>query len=38
MTFTCNMKNHFGTSAIKNWLDNEEWKKLIGGFEDLDHY
>ena len=38
MTFTCNTKKHFGTSAIKNWLDNEQWKKSIGGYEDLDIY
>ena len=38
MIFTCNTKKHFGTSAIKNWLDNEQWKKSIGGYEDLDIY
>ena len=38
MTFTCNTKKHFGTSGIKNWLDNEQWKKSIGGYEDLDVY
>ena len=38
LTFTCNTRKHFGTSAIKNWLDNEQWKKSIGGYEDLDIY
>ena len=38
LIFTCNTKKNFGTSAIKNWLDNEQWKKSIGGYEDLDIY
>ena len=25
LTFTCNQKNHFGTSPIKNWIDNKGW-------------
>ena len=27
LTFTCNMRKHFGTKAIKLWIDGEEWKK-----------
>ena len=27
LTFTCNMKKHFGTKVIRNWIDGDEWKK-----------
>jgi hypothetical protein len=27
LTFTCNMKKHFGTKPIREWLDNDEWTK-----------
>ena len=37
LTFTCNSKKHFGTSTIKNWLDNREWQKLYKGFFDLNY-
>ena len=35
LTFTCNMKKHFGTKVIKNWIDGNEWKKKIPNFNDL---
>lgn len=35
LTFTCNQKQHFGVSKIKNWLDEEEWKKNYNNFESL---
>ena len=27
LTFTCNMRKHFGTKPIREWLDNDEWKQ-----------
>lgn len=36
LTFTCNMKKHFGTKPIKEWLDSEDWKKFFPGYNDLD--
>ena len=35
LTFTCNQKKHFGTSAIKEWIDGDKWKTKWDGFEDL---
>ena len=26
LTFTCNMKEHFGTKPIKQWIDGDAWK------------
>ena len=37
LTFTCNMKTHFGTAPIKEWMDGNEWKNHYPGFYDLDH-
>ena len=28
LTFTCNMRQHFGTKLIKEWIDGTEWKKI----------
>jgi hypothetical protein len=36
LTYTCNMKKHFGTQPIKEWIDSKQWKKYIPYFEDLD--
>lgn len=27
LTFTCNMRKHFGTRPIREWLDSKEWVK-----------
>ena len=27
LTFTCNMRQHFGTKPIREWLDSDEWKE-----------
>ena len=35
LTFTCNMKRHFGTKPIKNWIDGDEWKKNYPKYNDL---
>ena len=35
LTFTCNMKKHFGTKPIKEWIDCREWKKMIPNFNEL---
>lgn len=35
-TYTCNMKSHFGTAPIKNWIDSGEWKNHYPSFELLD--
>ena len=35
-TNTCNMKKHFGTKPIKNWLDSNEWKNHFDGYFELD--
>ena len=37
LTHTCNMKTHFGTAPIKNWLDADEWKDHYPGFHDLEN-
>ena len=26
LTFTCNMRKHFGTKPIREWLDQDDWK------------
>ena len=38
LTFTCNMKKHFGTKVIKNWIDEGLWKKSYPCFNDLDEF
>lgn len=35
LTLTCNMKKHFGTKVIKEWIDNNEWRKNIANFHYL---
>ena len=35
LTFTCNMKKHFGTKVIKEWIDSNEWQKNIPYFSEL---
>ena len=37
LTHTCNMKTHFGTAPIKDWLDSDEWKDYYPGFYDLEN-
>ena len=27
LTFTCNVRKHFGAKPMQEWLDNDEWKK-----------
>lgn len=36
LTFTCNMKKHFGVSFLKNWIDGVEWENYYPDFHDLD--
>ena len=37
LTFTCNMKKHFGTAPLKRWIDSRDWRyNFKGYFEDLD--
>ena len=36
LTFTCNMKRHFGTKPIKEWIDSDNWKKKFPDYYDLD--
>ena len=36
LTYTCNMKTHFGTALVKNWIDGEEWKNIFPGYHDLE--
>ena len=38
LTFTCNMKKHFGTKIVKEWVDGEEWKKSFDGYEEHDEF
>ena len=33
LTFTCNMRKHFGTRPIREWLDNDEWKQYYPKWE-----
>ena len=35
LTFTCNMKRHFGTKPIKEWIDSDNWKKKYPGYDNL---
>ena len=35
LTFTCNQKEHFGTSKLRKWLDSRDWEKHFEGFETL---
>ena len=36
LTFTCNMKKHFGTKIVKKWVDSGVWKKRFPNYYDLD--
>ena len=36
LTYTCNMKTHFGTAPVKKWIDGEEWKNNFPGYHDLE--
>jgi hypothetical protein len=36
LTFTCNMKKHFGTKVVKKWLDEKSWKECINDYDELD--
>jgi predicted GIY-YIG superfamily endonuclease len=36
LTHTCNMKTHFGTAPVKNWIDGNEWKKNFPGYFNLE--
>lgn len=38
LTFTCNMKKHFGTAPIKNWFDSGEWKDYFPDFYKLQDF
>ena len=37
LTHTCNMKTHFGTAPVKNWMDGNEWKKNFPGYFNLEY-
>ena len=38
LTFTCNMKKHFGTRVIKEWIEGDDWKKNFKDYEELDPF
>ena len=35
LIFICNMKSHFGTNPIKNWMDENEWENNYPTFDNL---
>jgi hypothetical protein len=35
ITLTCNMKKHFGTKVVKNWIDSDGWKQHFEGYTNL---
>lgn len=35
LTFTCNMRKHFGTKPIREWLDGNSWEKYYPNFDKL---
>ena len=35
ITLTCNMKKHFGTKPVKEWIDSNELQKNLKGFNNL---
>ena len=38
LTFTCNMKKHFGTKMVKGWIDGGCWREYFVGYENLDKF
>ena len=38
ITLTCNMKKHFGTKPVKEWIDSNEWQKNLKGFNNLTNF
>ena len=35
ITLTCNMKKHFGTKVVKEWIDSDEWHQYFPDFANL---
>ena len=35
VTLSCNQKKHFGTAAVKTWIDESEWCENFPGWNDL---
>jgi hypothetical protein len=35
VTLSCNQKKHFGTAAVKTWVDGSEWRENFPGWNDL---
>ena len=35
LSFTCNMKQHFGVKPIKEWIDGSEWTTNFPGYDSL---
>ena len=35
LTFTCNQKEHFGLSFLRDWIDSEEWTNNMSYYESL---
>ena len=35
ITLTCNMKKHFGTKPVKEWIDSDKWMKYMKNFNKL---
>ena len=35
VTYTCNMKKHFGTKPIKEWIDDDKWTKHFPNYDTL---
>ena len=38
LTFTCNMKKHYGMKMIMKWINSDEWNKSFNGFDKLDQF
>ena len=38
ITLTCNMKQHFGTKIVKEWIDSDQWQQYFPGFNELLDY
>ena len=38
LTFTCNMKKHYGMEMIIKWINSDEWNKIFNGFDNLSQF
>ena len=37
VTYTCNMKKHFGTKPIKDWIDDNKWQENYPNYDSLNN-